>query len=854
MGSFIDIDDVLSDSEREKNTKIPVELSLKTGFPKAHFSDIIETSLLVVDLLNKKEKNTTVIVFPEKKILGPIFTLAKFFHEIIIEKSKKDYSLNSFKKGDKVSFNNSICKFLEIDGEMVKLEFKGGVISSISINEVTRFQKVKKDKELTRYMSPTNSQSQEKKDHRTVFVEELNNYKTHINNSVICLSKLGKMTDYFSNVSIEDNQVKNILLLSKADYKGNLTNLFDSKLDGVPSIILCTETSSITSLINNQHPISSIVIDSNIKNIEDNLVDFNKLANFNIPVIYLSDFSEYPDLISCLGEDRVNYLIWNSKNLSELIKRNYSLEGTFSNKINNYIKREIEYLSVECNELSKSFFILGRNSNIHTEFNQEISECYSGLYYICFLLSKRITPLGYDFKTKINQKIDALKKTLQSNAQYILKECLEDFYEVMRLLLKIISNDFFNQKIQKIQECIKNNSQSEIYLVLDKKIEVQNAQNYWNSWCKENNLLNNIHVISYSEYVSTEINEGLTILAFLGKESVMRKILYSFNTKKYTVVLYDFEKKWNDTRVKRWNHIFKEHNIHQEPSQSILSTSSQTEHKHFKQTDNIEKEDCSDEYDSLESNLFHSIYSKYDSPKNKEETIDVIPVSFAGGGLSLFPLRHKILLVTNLILESSNSNATQCLTKELSVGDFIAIASRDSKDSSVDLIKQYADKDPEIICARNLAQKWKEAIKISDFFEKNPKKMIDKIVKAGCTKNRQTIRNWLEADCICPQDIEDLKCIAKATGDFVLKEKIEEIFNAGKLVIKAHQEAGRELSEQLQKQINYELKKQNIDPINFWEPIQINISNCDVKIFKIIDIGTIIKAEKKDVNKLVFEW
>ena len=105
------------------------------------------------------------------------------------------------------------------------------------------------------------------------------------------------------------------------------------------------------------------------------------------------------------------------------------------------------------------------------------------------------------------------------------------------------------------------------------------------------------------------------------------------------------------------------------------------------------------------------------------------------------------------------------------------------------------------------------------------------------------------------QDKQDLEFIAIATGNTVLQDMIDTIFEAARTVKNAHTQAGRHLSNMLRQKIVESLKEfGDIDPFNIWEPIEMYIDGVgSVKILKIIDIGSPIIVDKADTNRLISE-
>ena len=97
--------------------------------------------------------------------------------------------------------------------------------------------------------------------------------------------------------------------------------------------------------------------------------------------------------------------------------------------------------------------------------------------------------------------------------------------------------------------------------------------------------------------------------------------------------------------------------------------------------------------------------------------------------------------------------------------------------------------------------------------------------------------------------------IAAATGSSVLKELLDQVYDAAQTVRRAHIRAGRVLSMQLRSRIVEALKEYgDIDPFNIWEPIGMQIDGIGmVRILKIIDIGTPVTVDIADTNRLIDE-
>ena len=156
---------------------------------------------------------------------------------------------------------------------------------------------------------------------------------------------------------------------------------------------------------------------------------------------------------------------------------------------------------------------------------------------------------------------------------------------------------------------------------------------------------------------------------------------------------------------------------------------------------------------------------------------------------------------------------------------------------------------------RALSAKWKEALSVETLFSTN-EEIYQKLCENGCKKDFVTVRNWMTNDeLIQPNDKEDLLCIATATGDDVLKEKLDIIYEAGREVRSAHVQAGRILSQRLKSKIAEHIHGLGeIDTFNVWDPISLQLEDVgQVRILKVIDVSSAIPVDVGNTNRLLSE-
>ena len=265
-----------------------------------------------------------------------------------------------------------------------------------------------------------------------------------------------------------------------------------------------------------------------------------------------------------------------------------------------------------------------------------------------------------------------------------------------------------------------------------------------------------------------------------------------------------------------------------------------------------------DEYEEIETILKENKYRRYvasGGSKPASETAEAIPVNFVGGYLAFYRTGHTVLSATNIIVNDADRlrEDDKKLPDQLKLGDFVVVRETDR-----DIIKEMAD----VILAREgkselraLSGKWREALSIEALFY-TPEEIYANLQKAGCTRGYPSVRSWiLDEDVIAPQSKQDLEFIAKITGNGVLRDLLDQVYESAQTVRVAHVQAGRLLSELLRKRLVEALDKYgDIDPVNIWDPIELFVDGVGtVRVLKIIDIGTPVVVDVTDTNRLIDE-
>lgn len=376
-------------------------------------------------------------------------------------------------------------------------------------------------------------------------------------------------------------------------------------------------------------------------------------------------------------------------------------------------------------------------------------------------------------------------------------------------------------------------------------------------WCRRQRLITQVYVLYPAEYYPALTTQfSATVVVGWLKRAIMRKILYGFNTQAYTILLYDYEKRWKNYDTQKWNSA-----LDSLQNRKTIERSFATDKLHVSTSRFVPPEPApadtpkADEFAEIEVVLRENKYRQYvanGGQKAANETAEAIPVNYVGGYLAFYRTGHKVISATNIIMNDADKIDT-VLPEQLKMGDFVVV-----RETAKDLIREMAD----VILARSgkaglreMAGKWKEALEIETLFYSDDE-IYQHLQNAGCTKGYQAVRGWIhDDDVIAPQSRQDLEHIASATGSGVLKELLDQIYDAAQTVRSAHIQAGRVLSMHLRSRIVEALKGHvDIDPFNIWEPIEMQVEGIGtVRILKIIDIGAPVTVDIADTNRLIDE-
>ena len=855
------ISQLLSSSKDFDNLMI----SIDDGKTKTEIPPIIQVSVTMLDKMIENQGRLNVLVFPERVQSIFIFTLMKLFHNISEGKIQSRYDPTRFAHGEKLKVGNAVVEYLgteERDSRLYMLIRLADIDKlSTPFSGLPIFQKVSTNRKLSKKakFEAELKALKAKHDEETSGSKKLASIaamKTHMKSSIFAMTSVASARELLSHCLIGKDKVTKLFYISQCDYEGNLRNISPGQMSGNPAIVFASDLYAINAAVENNNPIQSVIIDgSNASVLAGQLDALDDLIQFNIPIVCITDVANSFELepFSARG---FNIWRWGSDSLTGQL---YDAVPLLSDRrTKNCAKQSILYLKTDDFLISDAMKRLSSHRKEMKEQSPQMMKLFDKLNSLTFNALRAVIPLSGAEVSLAKHTLEECERLLESEFYYLDSDSVNDYLMAISDLKKVFVNGFSFKKNDSLKNYLKEHDREKVVLVIPEHSSKSQIQDYWSHWCRwilQSSVKNRVMVLYPSEYYNYPCTDfDTTVICGWLKRAIMRKIIYGFNTSKYVVLLYDYENRWKNHDSHKWSRA-----LSNSGNKTIIEKSFSTNGVSVstKSYDRLAIPELSeapeDELGEIELILRENKFRQYAEGSHKgAEQVSAIPVSFVGGYLAFYRTGHKVVSATKIILMDADKIDIK-IPAELKIGDFVVVRETDR-----DLVREMADVALDNSGKQNLreiASKWKEALQIELLFCTEDE-LCEKVKSAGCTKGIPTIKRWIDdEDVIAPQSKDDLRIVAAVTENETLLEMLDEIFEAAQEVRRAHVLAGRKLSEQLKTMLVQELKKyEDIDPFNFWEPIDMDIEGIgNVKVLKIIDIGGELLVDSKDTDRLIEE-
>lgn len=841
-------------------------LSLQYGENVTMLSPIVKTSIQMLESMLSTEGQHNIFVFPEIKELLYEFVLAKIVYNVGAGKINITYDPSTFKRGQKLKYKNCVVEFekygVDPDGvERLHIRFADGATYGVPSNIAPIFQIAEADtKRFTKstvfyeaYSAKKAMEELSQLPSNKNIVEALKDYKTHLDGSIFLVTNVKAAKEYFDNIKINGTPLKDVLLVGKIRHGGHIESCYPGQLSGNPAIVLTSDFYSVYEAICNGAKVQSVIVNSSIGTLIENQLDiFDDLSREGFPVLCLTDTSNSFNL-GLLSDRDYNVWRWDETSLVDAVCT--SQLKTAGQKIENCANQKMAYETIVCELISEALQLLYLHKTEIEEQGTDIIATYNKLFSLLFTALRTAIPFGREETSRIQEILKECADCLNDEKHFIDPVLYRDLSSVIDNFKKVFVVSFKNPKIEKISEILESKKYYSICIVIADKLDKNKCEEYWRNYTVRKHIPTVVRVLYPQEYANSDIvrYEATIIVGWLNSKN-MRNVIYSYGTTDYIIVTYQCEDKWRKAHTRVWTkELSKSHNHRIVKNSFSKKVKSGVSDERFVTKVPKASEDVFDELSDIENLMQLNTYRQYGvSADNQDQVVDAYPVNFVGGYLAFYKMGHKVITVTDII-DSGKENVVAKKPEELSIGDFVVV-----RESQRDIIKEIADKILEnsgMSEMRSVALRWKEALSVETMFS-TTEEIYHNLQTNGCERGYQTVKNWIEdEEQFSLSSKEDLICIAKALNDDILTESIDEVFDAGNIVRRAHVKAGQYLSQKLRSQIADKITEfGNIDAFNIWDPMVLNLEDIGkVIILKIIDINRPIKIDSGNTNRLLSE-
>ena len=834
---------------------------------KAAISPIVRASVLMLDKMLENGSKYNIFVFPEKEQTVFLVAIMKLLHNINSGRVRHSYDPSNFTPGMKLRFGKAICEFVSFfdDKGVPKIRLKfapdrkrdGPTYITSPVEIVPVLQHTTTTKQLSKSQVFYDERKTWRESHSDAskpdILVELDAHKSHMESSVFFMSTVSGVREQFSATTIQGRKITDLLLVSQANYKGELQSLSTKKISGTPAFILAPDLYAIRSAIDEGAAAQSLILDiSDTNRIMNQLDALDDLIDLQMPILCATDTANSFELQE-LTKRGFKVWRWDATNITEDL---YDADGPVLNKrVRSCANQRIEYIPASGSEIKEVLTAISIHRRESEEQSAGFLKLFGKLTGLAFDVLHQIVPFRPTEIDIAKATLDECSELLSNEKNYIPEKMYDDMNHVIENLRVIYQPSFHLNKIEKLESWIRSLRQKKVCLIVANGINKKKVLEYWQGICLRSGRNNEITVFYPDEYLNQPFSRyNLTIISGWLRSNVMRRILHGYKTDEYAIVLYGYEQRWQKSLTNRWKRDTQQSN-NADITREYLSCRKEVLNIPEPTTIPVEDINQTDELTDIEKTIQENRIRQYTGTGSsgvRVETVQAYPVSFVGNYLAFYRTTHKLLSATKIILEGADKIHT-VFPREIVEGDFIVI-----RESNKDIITEMADRELVRLGKgglRELATKWRDVLQLELIFS-DVDELYSRMQGAGCTVAEGTFRNWLEdEDMISPQSKDDLRRIALVCDSPMLSEMVDDVFNAATEVKAAHTHAGVALSRLLKERIAQELQEYGeIDAFNIWAPIDMDVEGIGkVRVLKVIDIEPALMIDSSNTNRLLNE-
>lgn len=260
----------------------------------------------------------------------------------------------------------------------------------------------------------------------------------------------------------------------------------------------------------------------------------------------------------------------NSFTLSELTKRGFTLwrwdasslsfdllHGTTSlseKRIIACLNQKIEYALASDNRVNDVWSFISKHRRESEEQSSGFLKMFGKLTGLAFDVLHQVIPFCNAEIEIAQNSLSNCEALLKEEKGYITEELFKDMALVIEHLREIFGASNFTKKIEFLENWFRITKRQKICIIVANGVNKRLVDEYWQNISKYYGSRNEITVYYPSEYLKHPFPlHGLTVVTGWLGSTAMRKILHSYKTEQYLVIMYGCEQRWQKSLTAAWN-------------------------------------------------------------------------------------------------------------------------------------------------------------------------------------------------------------------------------------------------------------------------------------------------------------
>ena len=829
------VSQVLNDYLKKYPIYNSINFSIDSKSESENLHPLFVLTQYIIDKFISDGNKRIAIVLPDNECNILPLIIAKYFSNVKYESDYAGSVLEDIEIGQHIRLGKAVVEFggiIEDENEKRRLglarpekyiKFTTGRKEKTTVycpvNGVHYlFEKTEGALSLYKVWNEARKEAEEKLKNADGFITALKVKRTALRKTIALLSAKNDFKEFTDTLYINGQNFEDAVAYGEIDLdspdKFKLYN--KGRLDCLPSIAVTTKIEEIYYLLKDKTIKDKVfAVFSTLEKFDEiisNPDTFKKILKQDIPFVAFipeSGFENCP-LLTDFGFDLWHWKPSTMKSEALLVTanktangKNRSLFGRFSEKVNRAALSDFKMETSNNKSLRKLVRLISSLSQQAYNADNILRQFVRKVWVFQNKLTWLLCPIDGKVRNELKKEIAELCEIWETQKRFysgqaieaIVEEILENFVSLLdeEKPAKLLKIESFFSKI--------NGNQKSILVLLPNKY-----QYFPETFAYINSIRGNcnIRVQTLSDFYSKQEKsfdsvDYLIVTWFDKNEYIHIKQTYCYEN--LVFILYDYENKWRERYVKRFDECI--------PHESIKKTADKIsfaqEDIYDKPLDRIFTEDT-EEFDEISdynipNTIIRATFGNTGIEQDSAEAIECVPVLLSEEKIAYFYPTHDVIDVTGLS-KGDIDRPTKKDAIKLKRGDKILI-----RQSDKDIIREKAD----ILMAqkgendlRAQTEIWSTLLSVYA----EHKSIVDvcrALNNEGGECTFQQVRYWLSGETIMPREKEVLIAIGIVASRVPELEEmcekylnvIDSIFEAGRKVQGYHQSAGRWLTSEL---------------------------------------------------------